>query len=454
MRAELMIVFYFFSIVATGYALWSVVVGESKRLLCETVAMAMILGSGAMSLIFFWLALLGIKPSVVVIASTCFASCAVIAVLRARKASATTFMPGKWQGKELVCLFAAAVLLSAAFCIVAAHSLFLPLYDVDSYGLWGLKAKALYHEGLVPGGGLFHEFSLSYSHLNYPLLVPFLVCGIYASAGEVNEMVGKVIFPFLYVSCTLFIYSSLRWRLDRGKSLLLVVLFMTLPVTLRWAGAGMSDFPLAVFFSASAFYLCKFLEERRREDMILSAMATVFCAFVKHEGIASAAICLAVIVFCHPLFPFSKSRLKESAIYCCLVGILMLPWFWWYSGVPHTHENYPLRVMYFFSMDNLLRTREILMLFLDSFTNIARWGLLWLLLPFVALIGWRRFSRRFVVALWLLLAGRMAAYLFVFIISPWSPEFLAQMALERILLHAAPAALFIIAFHMPLLKEE
>ncbi len=448
MAAETMIIFYFLAIVTLGYALWSVVLGGNRRPLCETVPMVMILGAGAMSLIFFWLALLGLKPSVSIIASVFVVSSAGIALLRAFRRTAAAHIPGKWHGRELVLLFAAAGILVAACCIVAAHSLFLPLYDVDSYGLWGLKAKALYHEGLVPGGGFFHELSLSYSHLNYPLLVPFLVSGIYASAGEVNDLTGKLIFTFLYIACTLLIYSSLRWRLDRSRSLLLTVLFMTLPATLRWAGAGMSDFPLAVFFSASAFYLCRFLEEHRREDMILSALATVFCAFVKHEGIASAAICLAVIACCHTFLPFSKSKLKDCAIYCCLVGVLMLPWFWWYSGVPHTHENYPLRIIYFFSQENLLRTGEILVLFLENFSNVARWGLLWLLLPVAMLLDWRRLNRRYVLAMWLLLVGRMAAYFFVFIISPWTPEFLAQMALERILLHAAPAALFIIAFHM------
>jgi len=50
--------------------------------------------------------------------------------------------------------------------------------------------------------------------------------------------------------------------------------------------------------------------------------------------------------------------------------------------------------------------------------------------------------------MWALLILQIAAYIFLFIISPWTPKFLAEMALERILLHTAQAALFIISFQL------
>jgi len=44
----------------------------------------------------------------------------------------------------------------------------------DAFAIWGFKAKVLTHEALRPTPAYFHDLTLSYSHLDYPLMVPFL----------------------------------------------------------------------------------------------------------------------------------------------------------------------------------------------------------------------------------------------------------------------------------------
>ena len=415
--------------------------------------MVMILGAGTMSLVFFWAALLGLKPSAAIIAISFQCSFGIIAVQSARGVIPKVVMPGKWRGYDLLFLAAAALLLLFAFSVVAGNSLLMPLYDVDAYRVWGLKAKALYHEGLADGG-LFHQPPLSYSQLNYPLLVPFLMAGTYAAAGEINEFTGRLVFPCFYVACTLFLYSSLRWRLDRSRSLLLTLLFMSLPATIRWAGTVTSDFPMAVFFAPSAFYLCRYIAEEKRQDLALAVLSAVFCSFVKQEGVASAFVCMIVFFVCHPLLPFSAAKLKTCAAYAFLVLALMVPWFLWYRGIRQPYEGYPLRIMDIFSAEKLARGGEIVRIFIKHAFAFDRWGLLWLLAPAAAIFSMRSLRSRFVVAMWLMLAARLALYFVSFIVSPWSPEFHTRMALERILLHAAPAAVYILAFHLAALEKN
>ena len=161
---------------------------------------------------------------------------------------------------------------------------------------------------------------------------------------------------------------------------------------------------------------------------------------------------VAVFCFFNTLFPFSKKNLRNSIYFVCGVGILMIPWILWSNGVPHTHENYPDRIWNIFSDKNLKRIYEIISLFAKHsiyyYQGILRWGILWLILPVAAIINYRKFKEKYVVAMWALFLLHIGAYFFVFIISPWTPQFLADMALERIFLHASPALIYLIAYHL------
>ncbi|NOY74285.1 MAG: hypothetical protein GXP32_00645, partial [Kiritimatiellaeota bacterium] len=87
-------------------------------------------------------------------------------------------------------------------------------------------------------------------------------------------------------------------------------------------------------------------------------------------------------------------------------------------------------------------------LYLKSFVDLNIWGLLWIALPVVLILNFRVLKEKYALAMWALLSAQIAVYFSAFIISPWSPGFLAGMALERILLHATPAVVYLIAFHI------
>lgn len=451
MIGSLYLIFYFLTIITAGFAVVSFILNGQKRPLLETLSLTMLIGAGTVSVIFFWLALLGLKPSRLIIALIFAVFAGVIIYLRKQQKIASLMIPGKLNRKECICFGISGLILLFMFGIVIAQSLTMPLYDIDAYALWGLKAKALYYEGLVDGG-LFYQLPLSYSHLNYPLLEPFLVTGVYVSIGQVHDLIGKIIFPFFYIGMAGFIFSSLRWKLQRVPALLLTVMFMSLPAMIRWVGAGKADFPVAVFHALSVFYLVKFIKEEKSADLILALITSVFCAFVKNEGIALAALNIGVFGAFYVLFPFSFKKLKIVGAFVLGIGLLMLPWFFWAHDIPKTHENYPQRIFFIFNTENLTRIKEILGFFTSTFCNFKRWGILWIILPVAALLNHRVCRRRYVLVMWALLILQIALYFYVFIISPWDPKNLADMALERILLHASPLAIFLIAFHLK--KEE
>lgn len=482
------LIIYFLSIISLGYTIISIIYKQKKISLLEVISLTILLGCGAMSILLFWLALINLPPSRPIIFIIFAISSAIILYLHSKKELPIIEKMQSWSLSEKIVGSAASLIFLFLFAITYIHAMELPLYDIDAFALWGLKAKAIYHEGLIKDG-LFFQLPLSYSHLNYPLLVPFLISGIYASIGEANDIMGKFIFPFLFLGGSMFIYIALRWKTSRIWSMILTLMFISMPPISRWNSAGIADVPLTFFYACSVFYLVKYLLNSEKQDFILAILMTIFCAFIKNEGIAIAGINIAVFVIFNT-FPFTIKKLKITAFFVFTVILLLLPWFLWSKSIPHTHENYPLRLQFFFSATNLERIKEIIALFSANFADIYRWGFLWFLVTLsavvqIAKIIISKFSssdsinkindfdasigelsppikltlknllptiynhkNKYIIAMWVLLILQIAAYIFVFIISPWTPKFLAEMALERILLHAAPAALFIISFHL------
>ena len=444
------IIISFSAILLTGYTILSIICHKHKTNLFEGIGLVMSLGSGTLGILLFWLALIGVKPSFQVMLSIFCLSAIISGSMVYLKKSAKFAIPAKLKKSEAPILSIALIILIALFSIVVIHSVMLPMFDTDSYALWGLKSKALIHEGLIDGR-LFTKLPLSYSHLNYPLMVPFLMSSVYCAAYETNDIISKLIFPFLYIALSFTIYATLRWRLSRKLAIIISILFLSLPALIRWTGAGYADVPLTLFYAASIHYLVKYLKEQQKPDFILALLFTLFASFCKNEGLAIAGINIAVFVFFNSFFPFKKEKLLNSAYFAMGICILMIPWFIWSHGIPHSHENYTQRLSYLFKPENIKRIISIIEIFIiGTFSRSAmlRWGIIWIILPIAAIINYRKFKEKYVIAMWVLFILHIVAYFAVFIIAPRSPAFLADYAFERIYLHASPAIIYLIAYHM------
>ena len=441
-----LLIFYFLTLLSAGYAVLSLIAPQ-KRSSIELLSLVMILGAGTTGMILFYLTMIDIKPSMSVMVMIMLISLATTSIGMRNDRMIHFPIPGKFSSKEKIVFSVSTFIILFFLGIVTAQALLMPLDDIDAFAHWFFKAKILTTEGLQEGGTFF-LLPVSYSHLDYPLMVPFLVSGIFTFLGYFDDMLGKAIFPFLYIGALIFIYSSLRWKLSRIVSITLTLIFMTTPSMIRWTSSGMADMPLTIFYAGSIFYLVKFISEEKTEDLIIAIMMTIFCAFTKNEGIALAFINIAIFAFIYPLFPFSKKRLKYVAIFAGTFILFMLPWFYWVKDIPHTHENYPGRILTILSHENLKRIGEISLLFIQHISQISRWGFLWIILPFVFVLNPKICRHKFVTAMWLLLISQIALYFVIFIITPWGVEFLALSALERLLLHCSPAVIYLIAFYL------
>jgi hypothetical protein len=330
--------------------------------------------------------------------------------------------------------------------LIVAGSVAVPLVDWDAFAIWGLKAKVLAHEALRPCPVYFQDLTLSYSHLDYPLMLPFLTAGGYAAMATVDDQTGKLISAFLDVMVVPVVYLGLRWKLSWLPAAGLCAIMVLLPAFSRFGGGGCADLPLATFYAGSILYLARWLDGQDRSDLILAILFSTFTAFTKNEGLVLALINGLVLVFFAVGFP--KRQFWKGVIFF-YAGFLMIEavWLGWSHSLPHTHENYGSRLLSSQLLASLPQVIPILEMMALQATDPKAWGWLAGMTLLLALLGWRAFFRRPVQALWILLALQLAVYATVYSVSPWNLTLLLSSSLDRLLWHTIPAVILLAGWH-------
>ena len=436
-----------------GHVLVSAVWRGERRPLGELAGLSATLGAGGLGVLFFWLSLAGLIPTRAVTLSIGLVLLVAHAVLW-RMGRLSLPMPMSPAGASTttgnrIMTLAAWTVVALLVVVAFVHALGLPLYEWDGFAIWGMKAKVLSTESLRAGPTYFHDVSLSYSHLDYPLLVPFLTAGAYGMMGQFHEQLGKVYFPLLFLALGLVLNIGLRWKLDSLRAAMLTALAMSVPVLVRWAGAGTADVALALYYTGMLCFSIRWLDEGNLRDLLIVMLCTVSCIFTKSEGLALSLIQV-LGLFLFSAFGPGKQRLAGMAVLVAGVLALSLPWLVWSGGLPRTHENYAANLNLANVFANWDRLRVILPEFARQVTAWERWGILWVLLAFSTICGWRRFRERHVAVLWFFLIAHLGLYVLIFIVTPWDVRELLASALDRLILHTVPAAVLLIGFHWAL----
>ena len=209
--------FYLLLIVLVGYVVVSAIYPAQRMKAIQLATFSAAAGAGSTGLLLFWTSLAGFAPSrnlLLVIAG--FALASLVALNKNGRLISADKLPGQSEKKEFWAIIPVSLIL-LALAVVATHSLLTPLEEWDAFAIWGLKAKVLAHAALRPVPPYFHDLSLSYSHLDYPLMLPFLTAGAYAAMGGADDQSGKLISVFLDVLVVPVVYLGLRWKLPSSR---------------------------------------------------------------------------------------------------------------------------------------------------------------------------------------------------------------------------------------------
>jgi hypothetical protein len=353
---------------------------------------------------------------------------------------ATDWKNGDWW------MFVPLVITLAALVMIMVVALSSPLSEWDAFAIWGFKAKVLTHEALRPTPAYFHDLTLSYSHLDYPLMVPFLTAGAYAAMGTMDDQTGKLVSVFLDVLLVPMVYLGLRWKLRRLPAACLSAILAMLPVMFRYAGVGCADLPLTMFYAGSIFYVARWIDRQQGQDLTLAILFSAFAAFTKNEG-AVLALMNGAVLLGYGLWNGRRRAWVGAAVFFAGLLAVDAAWLIWSRGLPRTHEDYGSKLLSPLVVTHLPRLKEIIPAMLVQTAELQVWGLLWIMVVMLALLGWRALARPYVLALWILLVMHLMVYALAYSVTPWDLAVLMPMTMDRLLLHAVPAVIFLAGWH-------
>lgn len=438
-----------------GFATAAALSGPDRKRLVEIIAMSATFGCGVVPIALSWLSMAGLKPSglaTAILAATGTAAIALLWKAGRLPGIATPLMPklrhADWLGLPAAILLAAVIAASFATALV-------PVFEIDAMAIWGLKAKVLYYEPLNPRPMYFSDLSLSYSHLDYPLLVPMLWAGAYGAMGGVDDHLGRVVLMVPVVALAALLYARLREAINRSRSALLTALSVGLPVVLHSNTTGRADLTLAMFLLAAVTCLMRWLGSNQPHHAVAAAMLAAMAGFTKLEGLVVVASCLTVatLTLLPAIWRQDRRRIGGWAAFILALAITLGPWLIWSHDLPHSHEDYGSRLSWSrlsAGFDRIPAISRALLREIRSWSFAGTIGVLAL----AACLGWRGWRQNDVLAGWFVLAAQLLAYLAALLVTPWDPPVLVGFVSQRLLFHLSPLAMLLAAMHWRNLAEN
>jgi hypothetical protein len=437
---------YLLLIALVGYTVISAIHASNRMTIVQLIGLGPAVGAGTMGLLLFWTSLIGFTPSRNVLAIIGILTLASLLVMKKNHRLVRIKIPAiDWEKGDGWIIAPSLVMLMGLVMIVTV-ALSSPLSEWDAFAIWGFKAKVLTHEALRPTPAYFHDLTLSYSHLDYPLMVPFLTAGAYAAMGTVDDQIGKLASVFLDVLIVPMVYLGLRWKLRRLPAACLSAILAMLPVMFRYGGVGCADLPLAMFYAGSIFSTAKWIDRQQWKDLILAILFSAFVAFTKNEGMVLALINGAVIL---GFELWGGRRRVWGGAAAFFTGLLAMDaaWLIWSRNLPRTHEDYGSKLLSSALVTHLPGLKEIIPAMLVQTIEFPVWGLLWIMAGVLALLGWRALARPCVLALWILLGLQLLSYALAYSVTPWDLASLMPITMDRLLLHTVPAVILLAGWH-------
>lgn len=447
--------FYLAVILVFGMAGIVYFTGNERHSLSQKLGLLPIVGAGCLGYALFVFALLGVRPGRWPLVVFFLVAMAVVGARLIRKEKITLRGPRLTpleSGWDRVIIGILLVLLIVFQSIVLIDALAFPLYDWDAFAIWGMKSKVIAANGLMPRPAYFTDVSLSYSHLDYPLMVPFLMAGVYGVLGHVDDQMAKLALPLFYFAIACLVFAFGKRRLTTSMSCAVTVIVMGAPVMLFWAGSGRADVPMTAFSIAAVVSLTEWGEDLKWRSCLLCAILSAFAAFTKNEGLVLGIINGVLMLLLAIRSTHWKRRLVGAGLYAIVFLLLILPWIVWLQGIPQTHENYLAHLRLSEIARNASRVPIIIKEFALQLVSLNRYGLLWVALIASVMVGGRAFHDRTTVMLWLLLLLQVSIYALTFLVTPWDVRVHLGSALDRLILHVVPLGGLLLIQHLSVVQ--
>lgn len=178
------------------------------------------------------------------------------------------------------------VMLASSIVILISLSLKNPHGSWDAWAIWNMRARFLFR-----GGEQWRDaFSniLSWSHPDYPLLIPGLIARCWKYVGNETIAIPALISILFTLATLLLMIFSISLLRSRTQGLLAGIVLLGTPFFITVGASQYADIPLGFFFLATIVLFC--FQNRFKENnfslLLLTGAMAGFAAWTKNEGIS------------------------------------------------------------------------------------------------------------------------------------------------------------------------
>ncbi len=343
-------------------------------------------------------------------------------------------------------------LIASQAAYVLFYSQLLPIMGWDAWAIWHLKARAFFFDGAVTGGFLTDP-TYHFSHPDYPLLVPLAATWVYTAAGAVDEVAARMLHPLLLLALLGSFHVLTSKASSPRHALVFTALLATTPIVILHSGGvfgqfghltggdyvGYADLALSACFLVSGSAMFLYAAGADRSLLLLAILFAALGAWTKNEGLP-----FALMIFLMAGFHAPRRLMTRPALGAIVVvtAVFVLPWTLFKSGLG-LGGDFPLGPSIDALSSNLERVPIIFNAMargLFGFTDL--FGLTWLLYLVSIAANAKGFVTRSCLSVNLLIVGQLGCYALVFVVTPHDVNWHLATALERLVLHLLPLALF------------
>jgi hypothetical protein len=330
----------------------------------------------------------------------------------------------------------------------------------DAWAIWNLKARFI-ARGTEYYTNIFSE-TISFSHPDYPLLLPLSIARYWKYIGNETVMVPIIVAMLFVFSTAGLIFSSLSVLRSKTQGILALVVLLSASPFVANGAFQYADVPLS-FFILSVIVLIAmhdFIEPKKYQLLSLAGMTAGLIAWTKNEGL----LFFVVIVFMRfiVLIPFMgwKRCLRESLFFIAgAIPVLVTIIYFKIKLAPPTDIFIPSNkmagaILVYQSLTEKLSDYSRYILIFNSMAK-AIWqfssisiGIIPLLLIylFVCKSNKTKQNKFSIVTFFGTLVLMMAGYFFIYLISPYDLSWHLGTSLDRLILQLWPSFVFLLFF--------
>lgn len=416
-------ILFFFSLILGGIFVW-------KYFYKSSFFLSQIIFLGAYSVILFFFMLIKIPLTRVVVLFPIILLPLVL--YKITSAPWKNLLPAKKLNIYSFILLALTVLI---LFFGITHIMKLPIYDRDGLGIWLTKAKMITLDNTIFSENFLDPYRI-HDHPRYPLLLPILESAYFISS-DIDETGVKILFIYIWVLMLGVLYEFINKK-SLNAALIAIIIFSLIPAYYTMSDGsldtGYADIPLSLFYLGAIIFLYNYLYLGEKKFLLGTGLCLAFAIFTKNEG---GAFALSTFI----IFFFIKKKKADILTLALAILLPVIPWLITVLHLPELYtEHYLSYVPAFFR--HLHRVPVIIKATFLEILNPKHWGIFWPLSIFIFIYSKPKKIDSYLLAN---IGILFILYLGIFLITPWEVEFQMKIVLPRMLLHIAPAIMFLAA---------